>query len=784
MSVISSHFLQNILKVHSNLQNKVVYPFFDPACVRYEAIRNVNVDGASVKSAKQKYGLTEHEYRKALSEFGKYGVAGLIGIDSKQITEECSLEIERKIYVLKKARPQIPASKMVTIIEGFNHIVPVPLMRRIYASYGWSSLAKTYKKVNFETLNLKASMLRQIKESEVLRSSFFSEEDRLQSLLEVFRTLDKRGITKRYPGSRVSFKAHKDKFLSIGLLGLIDSARPPFRNSKIGFVEEGNLILSKIQKPKLDNKHFLKILKSKKISVNPVCLIKIFEKWEVDEFQSQFRGEIERLSNDETTDVLPQEIFPQASPVGLDESFITFITRLKEQPVANPGIFLFLPYLNRLKIFEKAESLMDLDPEKGYSWFNMLLLYLGRILEGISSTRKACNTHELSLPLFAGLVSMPCEDTILNKTASISESELFQLRQYLTQVSGREALIRNRRIAFDFHMREFTGDDVQLKNIGKGPSPKRKLCFAGFRPHIAWDIDTGTPISIEFRNGKARATTTVKRFINELLIQPLGKDSIEHVYVDSEYTAEHVWQYVTDDKDGLGADLTMCIKQNSKVKKYINAFLATNPTWLQYDENHTYTEQSFSIPIKNTNKILQCVLKRKEKNGKLRCFGTTLKNLDSRGIMKEYSLRWKIENGIKDLIENYFLNNNPGIDPHNINVHYFIVTLARILFEMFSLDYDGSLNPDMSKKGLGTIRQEFIVGTNAVLSRKKDTLVLTWQDFYPEKKHKIIKKFFNKLNKEAQQGLPFLGGLKLKFEIVPPRSESLQNQLRRKKINL
>jgi hypothetical protein len=59
-------------------------------------------------------------------------------------------------------------------------------------------------------------------------------------------------------------------------------------------------------------------------------------------------------------------------------------------------------------------------------------------------------------------------------------------------------------MAFDFKMTEFTGDDVELKNIGKAPSPKRKICFPGFRPHLAWNVDTGTPISLEFRRCFAR----------------------------------------------------------------------------------------------------------------------------------------------------------------------------------------------------------------------------------------------------------------------------------------
>ncbi len=425
---------------------------------------------------------------------------------------------------------------------------------------------------------------------------------------------------------------------------------------------------------------------------------------------------------------------------------------------------------------------MNVDPDKGYSWFSLLLLNLGRILGGICSISKSCRLNELSLPLMAALVAMPCKDSFLNGLADISEPALLQLRRHLTHISSQFQLIEGRHIAFDFKMRDFTGDDVNLKNIGKGPSAKRKICFPGFRPHIAWDVGTGAPISIEFRNGKARATTTIKRFIRELLHQALGDQAVEHVYLDSEYTAEHVWNFIVDSQHGLGADLTMCIKQNKRVRKHIDSFLKTDPTWLFFDEDHTYTENNFEIPIQQTDKVLHCILKRKESNGKLRCFGSTLKGLDSKGILEEYSTRWIIENGIKDLVHNYYFDNIPGIDPHRINIHYFVVTLARTLYEMFCRDYAGSLNPDNSQKSIGTLRPEFMVGTNAVLSRHADKLILKWIDHYPEKQHQIIQDLFYKLNRRAENRLPFLGGLKLKYEIAPLRSKNFCNKMRRQAV--
>ena len=298
--------------------------------------------------------------------------------------------------------------------------------------------------------------------------------------------------------------------------------------------------------------------------------------------------------------------------------------------------------------------------------------------------------------------------------------------------------------------------------------------------------DVGIPfiIALEFRNGSARATTTIGRFIRELLSDTLGDQEIEHVYLDSEYTGEAVWRFIVDAAQGLGADLTMCIKRNPKVKQYIKAFLETKPTWLFYDEQHTYTEQTFTIPIRKTDKVLTCVLKRKESTAALRCFGSTIAGLDSRAILSEYGTRWIIESGIKDLVANYFLDNNPGIDPHRINIHYFIVTLARTLFEMLSRDYREARNPDGGKKTIGTLRSEFLTGANAVLSCEKDEMVLTWKDAYPQKQHEAIKALLDKLNKQKSRELPFLGGLKIRFEIAAPRSENFRNQLKRQLLEI
>ena len=393
MAVIYSSFLREIINTHNLLAQNAAYPFFDPACLRYEAIRSAWVDQKPLSQIFDSLGITEYQYRQALGAFRKGGVANLIGLSVPKLIEPLPTEAERMIYVLKKARPSIPATKMVLILQGFGLEISLSMMRHLYASYGWAQGTRNYTDLDFWALNLKVTRLNQLRTQLIERNRFFQSTDRLQTLIEVFRTIGTRGITRRYPGSRVSLKKHKNAFQMVGLIGLVDQARPCFRNSKLGFKEEGWMILSKIQHPHKNELDYQNMLRTKKIQVDLTCIKKIFARWNVAAFQSKFKGNLERLIHRDkphpeadTLPVLPSTT-PRVAPLRLDLGFVEFLKTLSLNPVplANPGVFLFLPLLQRLKLFEVTSRLMDTDPDRGYSWFSLLLLNLSRIFGGISS---------------------------------------------------------------------------------------------------------------------------------------------------------------------------------------------------------------------------------------------------------------------------------------------------------------------------------------------------------------------------------------------------------------
>ncbi len=70
------------------------------------------------------------------------------------------------------------------------------------------------------------------------------------------------------------------------------------------------------------------------------------------------------------------------------------------------------------------------------------------------------------------------------------------------------------------------------------------------------------------------------------------------------------------------------------------------------------------------------------------------------------------------------------------------------------------------------------------MKKNKDTLVITWKDYYAENKHLKFRIFFGKMNKETKdKPLPFLGDLKLKFEIGNPKPNCMKNKLKRIPVN-
>jgi hypothetical protein len=428
--------------------------------------------------------------------------------------------------------------------------------------------------------------------------------------------------------------------------------------------------------------------------------------------------------------------------------------------------------------------------DKGYSWSDLFLFNVARIFYGISTYTAACEIEEPTLAFFSGLLKSPCNDSLLNGLKDkITEKEVYLFRKHIIKQGVDNKLIEGKNIAFDFHQIDLDLKWSKIRKIGKGPSPKKNICYNGFRPHIAWDLSTNCLIVNEFRKSSARGTSTTKPYIKDYLLDEF-KDLFENIYIDSEYTGKDLWNFIIDKDNGCGAHLTACLKQNPLVKKQRDLFILENLNnknfWIYYDDNYIISKTTFKIEWeakleKKTKKlILNCLVKKSLKNGKLRCFGTSKDITNPIEILTDYSERWLIENGIKDLVISYYINQIAGANPHLADIHFLTVTICRYIYKMIELDLgDDILNSDGSTKTLDSMRKILFKQGAGAISYNKNSFEIEFLNSYSLKMTKLLQKLYAKIEHNFPSGLSVLGGKKISFKLQTPKGEEFKNSFKK-----
>ena len=737
---------------------------------------------------------------------GIFRVGGVVGVIEKYFTSSIiekvtDTETERQVIALKKGFPGMPATTCSIIIQGFGKGLSEDDVLRIYASHGLTrGMRELAKEYDFVEINRRTNELSQIIDDPDRRFEYAKRYEAMHNYIQSEPGEQERAIRQSNIKRSLFFHYWK-RFCRYGLLGLADSGTELFRAGKVGMVNEARIIIGKLQNPQKGISYFVNQLATKGIKIYPSSISMIFRRWDVKAFKSEFKDNLQRLESGFKEESDDEQLTASANPIRLVDGFYPSILQgLAEfgMPTDAPGLFLIWAYLEKLNVFPvfHAMGLTSL-PEgqrKGYSWFDLFLLNVGRIFYGIDNYSKTCEHSEPTLPFFAGMVKSPCNDTFLDGLeGKITEKEAFRLRQWLVKRVHELGLINMKKVALDFHQIDMDVVLDKIRKFGKGPSPQKKICYNGFRPHIAWDLETGCLIAAEFRKSSARGTTTAIPFVKDYLTPELN-DCFESVYIDSEYTGKDVWQFILG-KNGMNADLTACLKQNAFVKKARDNFLQKyghdNGFWLYYDDEHVYSSSTFDLKwkIKKDGKEqefhLKSLVKKNTKNGSLRCFGSSKTSLNSREILADYSKRWVIENGIKDLIGSYYVDNCPGARPHLADVHFLIVSICRMLYKMIvdelGEDYK---NPDGTVKTLSRMREMlFRQGAGKVFFRN-NTFEIEFMNAFPIPMNRMLNKLFRKISEEYANGLTILGGAKLSFKLKVPHGDENRNSLEKVPLSL
>jgi len=800
MAIIHPEFLDYIVTVLRSSASTATLPFqYDP--LLQLAQRCVKSTGGELPF--------HDDFSDTMIDSAKENIAriGVLGTGSAYFRNPILIqgiepELERMVIALKRGYPRLPSTKMSTIIKGFGHMLEGSDILSIYASYGLTRKVKDLaEQYDFVDLNRRIARL-----SVLLYDSSIEESKKVHRRYMAICSYVMSSPRKKNKAIKASglgrglFFYYWKSFKQYGLLGLVDRGKKIFRESKIGLKNEARIVVDKLQHTDRKISYYIELLKYKGIKVERSTISRIFSRWSIKQYKSVFVSNLERLERDPN----PQEIssicdVPVQVPIRMVDTNILYVISgmdMNEMYVSAPGIFVLWAYLEELEIFPVLASMGLAGGDRGYDWFDHLLLNIGRIFYGIPCYSRTCKHEEPTLAFFCHLVSLPCNDTFLKGLASISPDQVFELQKWLIKRSHELNLINGKRMAFDFHQIDLDVEMDRLRQFGKGPSPKKKVCYNGFRPHIVWDLDTGNLVVAEFRKSSARGTTTVKRFVRDFLLKPF-RELFHEIYLDSEYTGKDVWNFILEKEIGMGAELVACIKQNPMVRKARDGFLLKNRNqegfWVYYDDEHVYSAITFplswkyQIPKSRDEKTLtlNCVVKKNIRNGKLRCFGTSKTGMISGDILSDYSHRWAIENGIKDLIHSYFMDKCPGTSPHLVNVHFLIVTICRQIYRMVQRDLgDFIKNADGSIKSLATMRDSlFLQGSSRVMFREHRYEVQFLNSYSPESTQEL-KRWFDLLEKRCDAGLNILGGSRLQFYLQSPHGEEHRNALRKRPLNL
>lgn len=737
--------------------------------------------------------LTEKELREASGAFSQNGIVGVMnyyfgkGVLDQLVDEET----ERQIVALKNGFPRLPSTTCSLIMRGFGNDLSELDILRIYASHGLAQgMKELSREYDFVEINRRSREFSHILENAEKQKEFIKRYEAMHGYIQAPVGGQERAIRESGVNRSLFFHYWK-RFCRYGLLGLADSGKELFRNGKIGMKNEARIVVGKLQNPNKKTVSFADMLATKNIDINPSSISMIFKRWKIKTFKSKFADNLQRLENDFQEAENEVECLPTEKPVRfVDEFYLPTLEGMSSHgmPTDSPGLFILWAYLEKLGIFPVLSQMgLAALPEhssKGYSWLDLLLLNIGRIFYGISSHSATCEHPEPTLPFFAGLIKAPCKDTFLDGLENkITEKETFKLRGWLVKKAYELGLVDMKKTALDFHQIDMDVIFDKIRNFGKGPSPNKKICYNGFRPHIAWDVGTGCLIAAEFRKSSARGTTTAMPFIKDFML-PEFSDLFETIYIDSEYTGKNVWQFILD-PNGMNAAMTACLKQNALVKRERDTLLKKHQNdhgfWRYYDDDHVYSSKTFDLSWESGEGRgfkLKCVVKKNTNNGSLRCFGSSKTQLDSTGILADYSNRWVIENGIKDLIGSYFIDNCPGTRPHLADVHFLVVSICRILFKLISDDLgDDGRNPDRTTKTLARMRERlFRQGAGKIFFRD-NTFEVEFSNAFSPSMTNMLKKIFKKIANDNNDGLSILGGAKLKFSTRVPHGDEHRNSL-------
>ena len=747
-------------------------PYFledDPVIRNYEIIRQVWLEGIPIKKVCRGYGLSRSQYYEKESQYVQHGLAGMF---PEPKTLPCSLALERLVIMVSHARPSLSQQALLRVAES------VPLTRgdadmcsiaQILASYGRSSSDQQSDRDFWSRIQRTLNQLSRLREQPLegrdprqRRKTFPHDGDHCHQRLELLRELffnpasGIRETCRQYGIPLTSYYRLVEDYRLFGPWAVIP-ANDPGKNSMSSDTEL-SIILEKLRHPPLSAQEVVKALK---LRFSRYAVNRVFSRWGLtDKNRPPIALDrycpLEMPAHDE-----PFTPLTSAYHLHTDESLLASrrINRHFEllcrkmqthaYHLCDPGPLILAPFVSDLGIVQAFECYGP--PRlRGKELSNLALLNVFRILGGYRRISHLSNHRDRSVAIASGLGMFGTRSRYYEDTLEFKFEQLHSLRCDLVARAKELGLIEGMKIAFDFHFKEFYGNNSQEKGFGKGPDKSGNL-RPGFRPHVAWDLACNTILTMSYYHGGVRAPGIVEQFCEQHLFPVFDPRAIREIYMDSEYTKEGSLQYFKRIRCPNG-EIYLCLKKNKQIKKLISPALADEHGWEKYDTEDE--SKAIEVRLPKTQLPLKIVILRDlETRKKIRCFGSTQVRLSREDLLNKYRYRWLIENGLKDLVASYFLDEMYGNDPQKIEFEFYCTMVARLTYEYFlkTLGGDHYRHEDGNKTTLQSMRNLFFEKRNFTLTQNSEgNFVLTLLDTGGDMLERSVAEM---LEKRMSQGL-------------------------------
>ncbi len=751
-------FTENTLKYFSLIQHRIrnataqarsSIPFAyddEPFFKSYNGLYEIWTKRKSQRKVAEALNISRKTLKQWETNFINHGAVGLL---PELPSIKVEPQLESLVILIKSCRPHERANFTLKMAEALGISgASLEIIRRIQRCYGYGQRMDD-KDIEYyydlqhilRSVNKQKQKKYQVHSAKDRPHTFFNyDKDHLQQRIELLRSLSSckrkrqiRPILRQFGISPNRFYVLKKRYMIYGIWGFADLVQKGQIGEKISPEVELQIIEERLMDSSLSAAKMIKKLKLKCSRAN---VQKIYKKWKLSKIKEPVAirgvipGRAPKQLQRKKSGVEPsaKARFPDlinTDRLKVNRSFNRLLKRMAYRKViiANPGALIVAPFLDQLGA---VEALHTYGPSayKNSEITNNIIINVIRIIAGFPSIHDYTMNSDRSVAIAAGLSLSPGKSRFYDSFDELRFNHLQSLRNDASR-RGRELnIIEGKQIAVDYHCdpsdSRFPGD----KSLSKSPDKKGDLVYA-HRPQILWDSMTNTIINIAYCEGRSRAPSALYKFCEENLFKIIDPEVLAEIFADSEYTGEKQLVYLMVRSE---SDITMCLKQNPKIKKWRKETIDKGQ-WQDYDKVYRIACRDYTLA--ETGKPFRFIVKQNKETSVTRCFGSTHTDYSPTKILNSYHIRWPVETGIKDLIENYFLNKPTGTSPEKVEAHYYCVMLARLTIDYFKSSFYNSQwrSPEDWECVLSTIRTSIFCNQNCELSLDdSDDFVITYLD--------------------------------------------------------